>query len=111
MQEENNHGSRRGRKKNETYTRRTDAEIRRDKIQKQQQLTSRRQSFFAPRMVPPPTTPLLEKQQAKEFQGHDPTIIKEGNIKKNPLPGVYMHNVPPLLREPIGKVMGTFGQK
>jgi hypothetical protein len=111
MQEENNHGSRRGRKKNETYTRRTDAEIRRDKIQKQQQLTSRRQSFFAPRMVPPPTTPLLEKQQAEEFQGHDSTIIKEGNIKKNPLPGVDMHNVPPLLREPIGKVMGDLRSK
>ena len=112
MDKGNDHGSGRGRKKNETYTRRTNAQIRRDKVKQQQQLASRRQSFFAARMVPPtPTPPPL--QQHFPIHTENPCLDSNSTqqIMTNPLPGVDMRNLPLLLQEPIGKVMGDLWSK
>ena len=92
MDKGNEHGSGQGRKKNETYTRRTNAEIHRDKTRQQQQLASRRQSFFVARTIPPATPPLQEQPPIHGKKSGGQTTIKPSI--KNPLPGVDMHNIP-----------------
>jgi len=99
--------NRRGRKKNQTYNRRTDSEIRNDTLRQQQLLASRRQSFFAPhvpilRRAPSPNEGQPIMQPNSSHPPSPPVIERSIN---DPLPGVDMRNIPPLLREPIGKVM------
>jgi hypothetical protein len=109
-----------GRRRGQTYDRRTNAEIDRDRHRSQQEQTHKRQkqaniraTFFAPRTVTP-----RPPQQAEPVQE---ALLPAGNMEEplevvagplddgptddNPLPGVDLSNVPLLFRRRVGQVM------
>lgn len=107
-----------GRKRNESYNRRSDDQIDADNRKRQKELDSRRQGFFEPRQralapapLPPPppdtNTAAVGNGNATNPPPESTRIDKDhpNPTADNPLPGVNMSSVPEMFRLPMGEVL------